>query len=349
MSAHLELRGLTRRHDPDGPAALDSLDLDVLPGACVALLGPSGSGKTTALRLAAGLDVPDAGAVLLDGRDAAGVPPERRSTSMVFQRPLLFPHLSVLDNVAFSARVAGRSKRGARQDAQTYLDLVQLGGYGTRGAHELSSGQAQRVALARALAARPAVLLMDEPFSALDAALREDMHVLLGQLRAELQPTILLVTHDPLEAAALADTVAVLHAGRLQQHAPTGELYTRPSTLRVARLLGGRNEVAGTVTRGAHRSAFGPVPTTLPDGPAVLVVRQEAVALAAPGGPEPQARVQDVRPYGPRLLVTVRKDDGELLVEVPPGRPVSVDDPVGVTLVDPWVVPLLSLPAGEAG
>lgn len=340
MSA-LQLRALTRRHDPDGPAALDTLDLDVPAGGCVALLGPSGSGKTTALRLAAGLDRPDAGAVLLDGKDVAGVPPEKRRTSMVFQRPLLFPHLSVLDNVAFSARVTGRSRRESRADASRYLDLVQLVGFGRRGAHELSGGQAQRVALARALAARPSVLLMDEPFSALDMALREDMHSLVHDLRTQLQPTVLLVTHDPLEAAVLADTVAVLHEGRLQQHAPAAELYTRPATLRVARLLGGRNEIPGTVRSGVHRCSYGATPTPLPDGPGVLVVRQEAVALTDLGGPGPQARVQDVRQHGARLLVTVRAGADELRAEVTPGRPVAVGDQVGVTLSSPWIVPAL--------
>ena len=139
--------------------------------------------------------------------------------AMVFQRPLLFPHLSVLDNVAFAPRVAGRSVAAARRDARRFLELVELGPYATRASHQLSGGQQQRVALARALAAEPHVLLLDEPFSALDAALRDSMHQLLQHIREDLNPTIVLVTHDQREAAALADTIAVLQRGELLQHA----------------------------------------------------------------------------------------------------------------------------------
>ena len=338
MSVDLELRVLTRRHRADGPAALDALDLEVPAGRCAALLGPSGSGKTTALRLAAGLDRPDGGDVLLGGRSVVDVPAERRGTAMVSQRPLLFPHLSVLDNVAFAARVSGTDRRRARADAAEHLALVQLGDLGARRPHELSGGQGQRVALARALAARPAVLLLDEPFSALDTALREDMHVLLLDLRAQLKPTVLLVTHDPVEATALADDVAVLHEGRLQQHGPVAELYTRPRTLRVARLLGGRNEVPGEVRAGVHRSPLGAVPVPgAADGPGVLLVRQEQVDLGAPDGPL-TGTVTAVRPRGARLLVTV--DAGApVQAEVPVGSALRPGDRVGLVLGACTVVP----------
>ena len=309
QSGTLELRGLTRVHAAGQPPALADFTLDVPAGSCVAVLGPSGSGKSTVLRLTAGLDAPDGGSVLLDGRDLAGVPPERRGMAMVFQRPLLFPHLSVRDNVAFADRVRGVPRRQARERAEHHLELVALGGYGDRPARALSGGQEQRVALARALAAEPRVLLLDEPFSALDTALREEMHELLGDLRVRLDPTVLLVTHDPAEADALADTVAVLDGGRLQQTGPMRELYAAPASLAVSRLLGGRTEVVGTVRDGVHCSALGALalPRPVPDGPGVLVVGPEAVRVTAPADPSADATgtVVRVRRRGLRALVAV--------------------------------------------
>ncbi len=225
------------RQFPGAPApTLAAVDLHVPAGGCVALLGPSGSGKSTLLRLVAGLDVADAGEVLVDGRSVAGVAPERRGTVLVFQSPRLFPHLSVLDNVAFPLLVAGARRRRAREDAERFLDLVGLAALARRRPSSLSGGQEQRVALARALAARPDVLLLDEPFSALDPAVRTEMHELLAELRAAVEPTILLVTHDRHEAAVVADTVAVLLDGRIAQHGPVAELYTRPVLAGRARL-----------------------------------------------------------------------------------------------------------------
>ncbi|SNS84752.1 putative spermidine/putrescine transport system ATP-binding protein [Geodermatophilus pulveris] len=353
MSAALDLEGLTRVHASGSAPALDGFTLDVPAGSCVAVLGPSGSGKSTVLRLTAGLDEPTAGSVRLDGRDLAGVPPERRGMAMVFQRPLLFPHLSVRDNVAFADRVRGVPRRRARERAEEYLGLVQLAGYGDRPARALSGGQEQRVALARALAAEPRVLLLDEPFSALDTALRAEMHDLLADLRLRLDPTVLLVTHDPAEADALADAVAVLDGGRLQQAGPLGELYARPASLAVSRLLGGRTEVPGTVRDGVHTSALGPLalPGPVPDGPGVLVVRPEAVRVTAPGDPaaDVTGTVVRVRRRGLRALVVVQVPgpvgtavEAELAAgeELPAGRPVGLVLPVGARTVVP--------PAGPA-
>ena len=333
MSARLTLRGLTRRHDRDVPPALDAVDLEVPAGSCVAVLGPSGSGKTTLLRMVAGLDAPDGGDVLLDGASVLGVAAERRGTSMVFQRPLLFPHLSVLDNVAFSARMAGRPRAAARREAAEHLDLVQLGGLGARRAHELSGGQAQRVALARALAAQPRVLLLDEPFSALDDALRADMHGLLDRLRAALQPTVVLVTHDQDEAATLADTVAVLDRGRLLQHGTVDDLYDRPASVRVSRLTGGRNELPGVVRGGRVVSALGAWDCAAADGPAVLLVRQEAVQLVATEGARAVGEVTARRRVGARLRVEVTLPDGSLLHAEPPlVRDLRTGDRVGIAV-----------------
>ena len=259
MSAHLLLDGVSKSFSTEHAPALDDVTLEVPAGSCTAILGPSGSGKSTILRVMAGLDFVTGGQVLVNGTDVAGLVPEKRGMGMVFQRPLLFPHLSVLDNVAFAERVSGVSRATARTNAEQYLEMVQLAGYGKRSVQELSGGQEQRVAIARALAAKPEVLLLDEPFSALDPALRTDMHELIADIRAALSPTIVLVTHDRDEASAVADRIAILHQGELLQHDTVEIIYTRPSSLRVARLMGGLNEIAGTVTAGIHSSAMGRV------------------------------------------------------------------------------------------
>jgi putative spermidine/putrescine transport system ATP-binding protein len=336
VSAAVELVELGRVHGD--VVALAGVDLTVPAGSCVAVLGPSGSGKSTLLRLLAGLDVPSTGVVRLDGVDQSGVAAERRGAALVSQRPLLFPHLSVLDNVAFAARVGGASRRAARAGAGEYLDLVQLGGLGRRRTGQLSGGQAQRVALARALAARPRVLLLDEPFSALDSVLRADMHALLATVRAELAPTVVLVTHDQDEAALLADTVAVLTDGHLLQHGPPAQVYTRPASMAVHRVMGGRTAVPGTVRTGVHHSDLGALAVAgAPDGAGLLVLRHESVRL----GGDVAGTVAAVTPRGPRRLLEVHVGTAAVFVEVPPGPGPSVGDEVALTVpVEArWVVP----------
>nr|WP_255480721.1 ABC transporter ATP-binding protein [Quadrisphaera sp. RL12-1S] len=328
---------------------MDGLDLDVPATGSVALLGPSGSGKSTTLRLVAGLDTPDAGRVVLDGRDLTRVAPEQRRMAMVFQRPRLFPHLDVRDNVAFPLQVAGAPRRRARTDAERFLDLVGAGELLRRRPRSLSGGQEQRVALARSLAARPQVMLLDEAFSALDPSVRSEMHELLSELRATVETTLLLVTHDRHEAAAVADTVAVLLEGRLAQHGPIQELHTRPATLAVSRFLGGLNEVSGHVDRGAHVSELGQLalPTgatrAVSAGAAVLLVRQEAVRLVALDDPTADAfgSVTGIRSRGARALVEVATAAGPLHAELPPGQHPRLRQQVGLVLpVDQrWVVP----------
>lgn len=338
MSATLTISGLTRWYPGAETSTLDAVDLAVPAGGCVALLGPSGSGKSTALRLVAGLDSPDAGTVLIDGRSVAGVPPERRRTVLVFQSPRLFPHLSVLDNVAFPLAVAGSARGQAREDAAQFLDLVGLASFARRRTATLSGGQEQRVALARALAARPDVLLLDEPFSALDPAVRAEMHTLLVELRAAVEPTILLVTHDQNEAAVLADTVAVLLDGRIAQHGRIDQLYARPASLVVHSFLGGRNAVAGQVADGAHHSALGaldlPADAVVADGPATLVVRQEAIGLVPPTDPRADLAgvVSAVSAQGPRAQVEVAVTGVSLTAESGPGERLEPGDRVGVVL-----------------
>lgn len=338
MTAALDVCGLSRRYPAAEVDALTDLDLSVPTGGCVALLGPSGSGKTTALRLIAGLDTPDTGDIRVGGANVLALPPERRGLSMVSQRPTLFPHLSVLDNVAFAPRMSGASRRAARAAAAGYLDLVQLGGFANRRPATLSGGQAQRVALARGLAAEPSVLLLDEPFSALDPSLRTDMHALLAEVRAVLEPTIVLVTHDQQEAATLADSIAIVIAGNLLQHGDVAQLYSAPASLQVFRFLGGRNEFPGVVEQGVHVSGLGLLQlsrtTHVSDGPAVLVVRQEAVGVVEPNddAADTAGEVTCVAVRGPWSLVEVATPAGPLVAELPTGRAPRPGQLTGVVL-----------------
>ena len=342
MSSALVIDGLSKSFAGSASPVLADVSLTVDAGSCTAILGPSGSGKSTLLRAVAGLDVPDAGRILLRGTDLAGVSAEHRGMAMVAQRPLLFPHLNVLDNVAFAATVRGVRRRAARDDAGGFLELVQLGGFGHRAVSALSGGQQQRVAIARALAARPSVLLLDEPFSALDQELRTSMHELLLRLRDRLAPTILLVTHDRDEAAAVADRIAVLGGGRVLQHDPAARVYARPASLEVHRLMGGLNEVDGTVRDGVHYSALGdldlPADTGWPDGPGVLVFRPESIGFPdspqlgspATGAATVAATVTAVRTLGPRRLVTMAAAGIRLHAEAPWGRPLTVGEHIRV-------------------
>ena len=311
MTAALRLSSITHRYAGADQPTLADVDLEVEDGEMVAVLGPSGSGKTTLLRVAAGLERPESGDVLLDGTSVLGVPPERRDLTVMFQKPHLFPHLSVLDNVAFAERLRGRSRAQSRAAAQRHLDLVHPGDLGRRRPRQLSGGLEQRVALARALAASRRVMLLDEPFSALDTSLRTSMHQLLGEVRAALDPTIVIVTHD-LDEAGLADRVAVLVEGRIEQFDNIETLYAAPRTLAVARLVGGFNELSGRVESGVHHSGLGSF--ALPgdvegEGPAILLVRKERRALApVDARPSITGRVVQVRQSGPHQDAVVELD-----------------------------------------
>ena len=357
MTAALRLASISHRHPGADRQTLSGVDLAVEDGEMVAVLGPSGSGKTTLLRIAAGLERPESGDVLLDGSSVLDVPPERRDLTVMFQKPHLFPHLDVLDNVAFADRLGGRSRSRSRAAAQRYLDLVHLGDLGRRRPRQLSGGQEQRVALARALAAGRRVMLLDEPFSALDTSLRRSMHELLGEVRAALDPTIVMVTHD-LDEAALAERVAVLVEGRIEQFDTVQSLYARPASLAVARLVGGFNEVPGVVEAGAHHSGLGSF--ALPGdvtatADAVLLVRKERLGLVDVGAPSTgTGRVVQVRQSGPHQDVVVELDrpaGGPRLrfeVEARLGSALSPGDRTGVRLPGPdglWAV----ADAGAAG
>jgi putative spermidine/putrescine transport system ATP-binding protein len=241
----VEMTGLRRSYGD--VHALDGLDLQLTPGELVVLLGPSGCGKTTALRILAGLERQDAGEIRVAGEDLTHVPANKRDMGMVFQAYSLFPHLTVLDNVAFGLKLRGRSRSERRTRAGDMLDLVGLGTQKDRYANQLSGGQQQRVALARALAIEPRVLLLDEPLSALDAKVRVQLRDEIRRVQIDVGTTTLFVTHDQEEALAVADRVGVMNAGRLDQIATPAELYSSPATPFVGEFVGLSNRLPAQV------------------------------------------------------------------------------------------------------
>ena len=245
--------------------ALKDISITVEDGEFICLLGGSGCGKTTLLRLIAGLETHDEGDILLGSEDLTKVPCHKRNIGMVFQSLALFPHLNVGDNVAYGMRLRGTSARASAAEVTRLLDMVGLSGLAKRSVAALSGGQKQRVAIARALALQPQVFLMDEPFSALDAALRDQMQEEVKRIQRDLGVTTVFVTHDQREAMALADRIVVMNDGKIEQAASPDELYTRPATRFVAEFIGINNiiERAGKPT---------------------IAVRPEAIVLSAPSG-----------------------------------------------------------------
>ena len=278
-TAGLELVDLTIRYSNAGVPAVEDLDLAVAPGELVCLLGPSGCGKTTILKAIAGLLTPGRGDVRMNGKSLAGVPTEQRSIGMVFQKPLLFPHLDVGGNVGFGLRMRGVDPKTIRARVRRILGLVQLEGMEGRKVNEISGGQSQRVGLARALVIEPQVWLLDEPLSQLDANLREEMRELILSIQRKLGITTLFVTHDQEEAVVLGDRIGLVLEGRLHQIGPPRQLLEEPATLEVARFFGGHNQIPGRVEEGMFVSDHGVfrLGRPAPPGPAVLVIRQESV------------------------------------------------------------------------
>ncbi len=338
----VELTDLTRVYGE--VRALDGFTLHAEPGEMIALLGPSGCGKTTALRILAGLDTQTSGTVRVGGKDLSRVPANKRDMGMVFQSYSLFPHLSVLDNVAFGLRLRGVDKGTRRARAGEKLELVGLSEHADRYAHQLSGGQQQRVALARALAVEPSVLLLDEPLSALDAKVRVQLRDEIRRIQLEVGTTALFVTHDQEEALAVADRVGVMNAGRLEQLAAPAELYTSPATAFVGQFVGLSNRVPALVRNGSA-SVLGRDVPVLPgsvSGQGIALVRPEAVSAVADaaGG----ASVAAVMFLGPLSRVTCTLPDGtEVIAQLPsvdaarlePGTRVRLDvEPSPVLVVD---------------
>ena len=303
--------------------ALDRVSLTVRPGEFMALLGPSGSGKTTILMAVAGFEQADSGGIRIGGRAIDKLPPHRRDIGVVFQRYALFPHMSVAENLAYSLRRRGIAAAETARRVEEALALVKMDGYGARGVDQLSGGQQQRVAIARALIFRPAVLLMDEPMSALDKKLREHMQMELRLLHRELGATIILVTHDQEEALSMADRVALLHEGRLRQIGTPAELYRAPADAFVAGFIGRNNflpidDGAPLRLRGGTADLTGVLAedSAAPQPGHVLAIRPEHMALRppeAPGG-EP-CRVLEVAFGGARQTVLVEAAGHRITVE----------------------------------
>ncbi|MQY06302.1 ABC transporter ATP-binding protein [Actinomadura macrotermitis] len=294
--------------------ALRDLTLDVARGETVALLGPSGSGKSTALKAVAGFVRPTSGRVLLGGRDVTGEPPHRRGVGVVVQSYALFPHMKVEDNVAFGLRARRLPRAEVAARVTEMLAMVGMTAHRGKLPRELSGGQQQRIAIARALAIRPPVLLLDEPLSALDARLRQDMLDELRRLRGELPDTaIVYVTHDQTEALVLADRIAIMRDARLVDVGPADELYHRPPSAFTAEFLGGANLIPAEAVAGGARVGDRTVPaahSAVASGPALLCVRPHALTVEVPGPDGLPGRVTAVQWRGSGYRLEVALDCG---------------------------------------
>lgn len=305
MTLAVEFKNVSRNYGE--VRAVDGVDIGIAEGTFFAMLGPSGSGKTTCLRLISGFEQPSAGHISIFGTPSEGLPPNRRPVNTVFQDYALFPHLNVLDNVAYGLMVRGIPKQERNRQAEELLDLVRLGGYGYRKPAELSGGQRQRVALARALANKPRVLLLDEPLGALDLKLREQMQDELKALQRQLGITFVFVTHDQGEALSMADRVAVFNEGRIVQEGTPEDVYTRPENSFVADFVGSSNVLSPAFAKalgGKHATSS---------------IRPEAISLCAPGAGLADGNITAIRYLGATIRLTVTLKAGALDVLHPAG------------------------------
>jgi putrescine transport system ATP-binding protein len=307
-------------------SAVDGLSLEIAEGEFFALLGPSGCGKTTLMRMLAGFVAPDAGRILLNGEDIAGLPPHRRSCSMMFQTYALFPHLNVEQNVGFGLKQQGWAKDEAGARVEEMLSLVRLEGLNRRKPDQLSGGQKQRVALARALAPGPKILLLDEPLAALDRKLREDTQLELKALQRRLGVTFMIVTHDQDEAMVVADRMAVMRAGQLAQVGSPREVYERPASRYVAEFIGEAN--------------------LFPDGPGWAAVRPERMALSLqPAKDAMPGEVAEIAYFGDRTRYVVKAGGRTLIASranLGPPLALAVGDAVWVSYAPDAAVALSS-------
>jgi sulfate transport system ATP-binding protein len=284
----IEAHGIVKRFGDF--TALDGVSVDVPSGSLTALLGPSGSGKSTLLRVIAGLETPDEGKVVLEGEDVTRVAPQERGVGFVFQHYAAFKHMTVWENVAFGLKIRRRPRAEVKQRVAELLELVQLARLGDRYPAQLSGGQRQRMGLARALAVDPKVLLLDEPFGALDARVRKELRLWLRRLHDETHTTTVIVTHDQEEAMEVADCVVVMNAGRIEQTAPPRELYDNPANEFVMSFVGPVNRLGDTFIR-----------------------PHDVELLLVPNGSTQEAMVQRLVHLGFEVRVELVRDDGETL------------------------------------
>ncbi|NGQ90323.1 ABC transporter ATP-binding protein [Rhodobacter sp. HX-7-19] len=316
----LDLHRLTKSFGKGDSAvtALHEVSFSIAEGEFFTLLGPSGCGKTTLLRLIAGFEPPSGGALVLDGRDIAHVPPNQRPVNTVFQNYALFPHMTVAENVGFALGAQGRPRAEIAATVERMLALVKLSHLAGRKSAALSGGQQQRVALARALAARPRILLLDEPLSALDMKLRKEMQVELKRLQQETGLTFIFVTHDQEEALTMSDRIAVMAGGRIQQIASPRDLYDQPANRFVAGFIGETNFLPAHCTAGRLTlpQAAAPLPVPHADGPVTVMIRPEHVALgqARPDALVLTAQVDRLVYFGTDTHVHLHLSDGSPLV-----------------------------------
>jgi spermidine/putrescine ABC transporter ATP-binding subunit len=359
----VDLVGLTKRYGEE--TVVDRVAVSIAPGEFFSLLGPSGSGKTTTLMMVAGFVRADGGTILLDGKDIAAVPPQKRGFGMVFQNYAIFPHLSVFENIAFPLRARHWAKDAVTERVRWALELVRLGRFGDRQPHQLSGGQQQRVALARAIVFHPPVVLMDEPLGALDKNLRFEMQVEIKEIQHRLGMTVIYVTHDQQEAMSMSDRIAILNHGRVHQVGSPGEVYERPANPFVGRFLGEANLLEGAVAAQGDIARLvlpsgeelrAPRGNACDGGRAMLFIRPEWVEILAGANAAPDPRANT-------LSGSVRRCSflGNILryaVDVDGAEPVIVDLqnavgvmplPVGAPVVLRWpVADSLILPADPA-
>ncbi|GGG48822.1 ABC transporter ATP-binding protein [Chelatococcus composti] len=321
--------------------AIHDLSLTIEPGTLVTLLGPSGCGKTTTLRMLAGLEHPTAGRIFIGGKDVTMLPANERDVSMVFQSYALFPHMTVLENVAYGLESSGLKKAEAREKAEEGLSLVGLAGFGSRLPAELSGGQQQRVAVARALVLEPQVLLLDEPLSNLDARLRRRVRTEIRDLQQRLGFTAVYVTHDQEEALAVSDRIVVMHEGRIAQEGPPRALYETPASSFIADFMGEANVVPCEVVGIEGNEAvvrLGSLEHRVPGraaqpGPAKLAIRPNAIRLAPADGAGLQGLVRHAAYLGDHVEYEVETEVGTLYVVDPDvDRSLAATTPVAIGL-----------------
>jgi putative spermidine/putrescine transport system ATP-binding protein/mannopine transport system ATP-binding protein len=347
IAGRIEVEGLVKRFG--AMTAVDDVSLKVESGEFLALLGPSGSGKTTILMAIAGFEYPDEGRILVGGDDVTWTPPNKRNLGMVFQRYTLFPHMSVLENIAFPLKMRGVPRAEREQQARVALATVRLDGFGERRPAQLSGGQQQRVAIARAIVYRPRVLLMDEPLSALDKNLREEMQIETKHLQREIGITVVFVTHDQTEALTMADRVAVLDRGKLQQIGAPRDLYEAPQTAFVAGFIGETNFCDATLTGpaasgesvGAILGGGVAVRATalagLPAGARVkIALRPERIRIAPAGAAGLPARVTEAIYAGNATTLMLEAQGGHRMrLRIPAGA--GLQEPrIGETVALQW-------------